>query len=201
MDQPNGYQDLIGWTLIPDGEIANLTIDSQLTLGYATANNWLCTDANSNLVSQSLTGTANQIIMTGAAGSGGTVLSTPQDIATISTPTFAGLTLTGLAPSLPVKLTAANSLTAAAIGLATTDVTGVLPIANGGTNSSSALNNNRHIQSVGGALVEAPALTNDGQLFIGSTGAAPVAASYVRESIKHSLRKAYRRRAPPRSTT
>jgi hypothetical protein len=61
------------------------------------------------------------------------------------------------------------------IGL-TTHVSGVLPIANGGTNSSTALNNNRLMRSIGGAIVEAPALTN-GQIFIGSTGVAPVAAS------------------------
>lgn len=54
--------------------------------------------------------------------------------------------------------------------------TGVLPIANGGTNSSAALNNNRIIVSSGSAIVEAAALTN-GQLLIGSTGAAPVAAA------------------------
>lgn len=54
--------------------------------------------------------------------------------------------------------------------------TGVLPVARGGTNSGSALNNNRIMVSSGGAIVEAAALTN-GQLLIGSTGAAPVAAS------------------------
>jgi hypothetical protein len=58
----------------------------------------------------------------------------------------------------------------------TTDVTGTLPVASGGTNSSVALNNNRIMVSSGGAIVEAAALTN-GQIFIGSTGAAPVAAS------------------------
>jgi hypothetical protein len=58
----------------------------------------------------------------------------------------------------------------------TSEVTGVLPIANGGTNSSAALNNNRIAISSGGALVEAAALT-DGQLLIGDTGAAPVAAN------------------------
>ena len=61
------------------------------------------------------------------------------------------------------------------IGL-TTHVSGVLPIANGGTNSSTALNNNQLIVSSGGALVEAAAQTN-GQLPIGSTGAAPVMAT------------------------
>jgi hypothetical protein len=49
-------------------------------------------------------------------------------------------------------------------------------IASGGTNSSTALNNNRIMVSSGGAIVEAAALTN-GQLLIGSTGAAPVAAN------------------------
>lgn len=51
----------------------------------------------------------------------------------------------------------------------------ILPIANGGTNSGTALNNNRLMQSAGGAVVEAAALT-DGQLFIGKTGDAPQAA-------------------------
>lgn len=41
----------------------------------------------------------------------------------------------------------------------TTDVTGVLPIANGGTNSNSALSNNRVMRSTSGAIVEAAAIT------------------------------------------
>ncbi len=57
----------------------------------------------------------------------------------------------------------------------TTTVSGILPIANGGTNSGTALNNNRIMTSVGGQIVEASPLTN-GELFIGSTGLAPVAA-------------------------
>jgi hypothetical protein len=52
-------------------------------------------------------------------------------------------------------------------------VTSVLPIANGGTNSSAALNNDRIMVSSGGKIVESAALTN-GQLLVGSTGAAPV---------------------------
>lgn len=58
----------------------------------------------------------------------------------------------------------------------TSEVSGILPIANGGTNSSAALNGNRIIVSSASAIVEAAALTN-GQLLIGSTGAAPVAAA------------------------
>ena len=58
----------------------------------------------------------------------------------------------------------------------TSEVSGTLPVANGGTNSSTALNNNRIMVSSGGAIVEAAALT-DGKLLIGSTGAAPSVAS------------------------
>lgn len=62
------------------------------------------------------------------------------------------------------------------IDLSTSAVTSTLPIARGGTNSATALNNNRIIVSSSGALVEAGAMTN-GQLLIGSTGAAPVVAA------------------------
>lgn len=54
--------------------------------------------------------------------------------------------------------------------------TGILPIARGGTNSGTALNNNRIMVSSAGAIVEAAALTN-GQFLVGSTGGAPVAAT------------------------
>jgi hypothetical protein len=58
----------------------------------------------------------------------------------------------------------------------TLSLNGVVPVANGGTGSSTALSSNRIIVSSGGTYAEAAALTN-GQLLIGSTGAAPVAAS------------------------
>ncbi|MEK6554541.1 MAG: hypothetical protein AABZ31_04825, partial [Bdellovibrionota bacterium] len=51
-----------------------------------------------------------------------------------------------------------------------------VPINKGGTNSIAPLNNNRIMVSSGGAIVEAPALT-DGQILIGSSGAAPQAAN------------------------
>lgn len=53
--------------------------------------------------------------------------------------------------------------------------TGVLPVARGGTNTSS-LSGNRIMVSSASAIGEAAALT-DGQLLIGSTGLAPVAAN------------------------
>ncbi len=74
----------------------------------------------------------------------------------------------------PVRATS-GALSTGNTSLAT-EVTGTLPIANGGTNSSTGLNNDRHIVSSGGAIVETAAATN-GQLLIGSTSAAPVIAS------------------------
>ena len=53
----------------------------------------------------------------------------------------------------------AGALSAGPVGLASSDVSGTLPVANGGTNSAAALNNNRVMQSAGGAIVEASAIT------------------------------------------
>lgn len=58
----------------------------------------------------------------------------------------------------------------------TSEVSGVLPVANGGTNSSAALNNNRIIQSSGGAVVEATAITATRALVSDANGI-PVAAT------------------------
>lgn len=60
--------------------------------------------------------------------------------------------------------------------LALNNIGGTLSIAKGGTNSTTSLNNNRIINSVGGAIVERSAMT-DGQLIIGSTGGNPVNAT------------------------
>lgn len=88
-----------------------------------------------------------------------------------------GARITALTTAAPVRSDVNGNLSNGTIVLsAASDVSGVLPVANGGTNSSTALNNNRIMVSSGGAIVEAAALTN-GQLLIGSTGAAPVAAN------------------------
>ncbi|MEN6353202.1 MAG: hypothetical protein ABFD02_07090, partial [Bacteroidales bacterium] len=55
----------------------------------------------------------------------------------------------------------------------TNKVTGILPIANGGTNSGAALNNGRVMVSRGDKIVEA-GLMNNGQILVGSTGVEPV---------------------------
>lgn len=56
------------------------------------------------------------------------------------------------------------------------DVTGAVPVTSGGTGSTTALTNNKFMVSSGGAIVEAPALT-DGQLYIGRTGNSPLATT------------------------
>ncbi len=59
--------------------------------------------------------------------------------------------------------------------------TGILPIARGGTNSATALNSNRMMASVAGAIVEMGAMAN-GQVIVGSTGSAPVIATMSGDS-------------------
>ena len=81
-------------------------------------------------------------------------------------------TLPDASGTIPVSASGNIALSAAG----NISFTGTLPIANGGTNSSTALNNNRIMVSNSGAIREASALSN-GQLLIGSTNAAPVAAN------------------------
>lgn len=59
------------------------------------------------------TGTANQVLVNGdtSAHSGAITLTLPQDIATTSTPTFAGMTLTSTATTSSAQTITANSLT------------------------------------------------------------------------------------------
>ena len=80
---------------------------------------------------------------------------------------------TGTAPFTVASTTPVANLN---IGGNAANVTGIVGIANGGTNSSNGLNNNRIMVSSGGSIVESAALT-DGQILIGSTGAAPTAAT------------------------
>ena len=68
-----------------------------------------------------------------------------------------------------------GNLTSSAVSL-TADVSGILPVANGGTNSNSALANNRVMVSSGGAIVEAAAITGNRALASNASGI-PVASA------------------------
>ncbi|WP_413943142.1 beta strand repeat-containing protein [Bdellovibrio sp. HCB-162] len=107
---------------------------------------------------------SNTVTLSGPTGAIGTsyVLKLPTDAATVN-----GQVLTS---------DTSGNLTWTTPSTTATSYSGVLPIANGGTNSATALNNGRIMVSNAGAIVESAALTN-GQLLVGSTGAAPVAAT------------------------
>lgn len=83
----------------------------------------------------------------------GSVLTLP----VISSDTLAGIAAT---QTLTNKTIAGGSNTITGLSL-TTAVTGVLPIANGGTNSSTSLSNSKVIVSSGGALVESTTTTTN----------------------------------------
>jgi hypothetical protein len=135
--------------------------------GSTAANGTLLIGNGTGYTLTTLTGTANQVIVTNGAGS--ITLSLPQSIAAGSSPTFTGLTLSSLGAGV-VHSSAGGVLSSSAVVL-TSEVSGILPIANGGTNSSTALNNGRVMVSVSGAIVEHASITA-GSVYFGaaSTG-------------------------------
>jgi hypothetical protein len=77
-----------------------------------------------------------------------------------------------------VKVASGTPSYQASISL-TADVSGILPIANGGTNSSAALANNRIMISSGGAVVEQTALTSGKVIYTDANGLPAVAANFA----------------------
>jgi hypothetical protein len=140
--------------------------------GSSAANGQLLIGNGSGYTLATITGTANRVTVTNGAGS--ITLSTPQDIHTGASPTFTGLTLSSFATAGVVKNSAAGVLSTGTVALASSaDVSGVLPIANGGTNSSATLNNNRIMISSGSAIVEHSAITAGSVYFGAATTGLP----------------------------
>ena len=148
------------------------------TAGTITAN--LTGAASLNVLKSGDTMTGD---LTFGSGKGTIYTDSGSNTVTLKAPTAVG---TNYVLRLPTNVAASNgqvltsdtsgNLTWTTPSTTATSYSGVLPVANGGTNSSTALNNNRIMVSSGGAIVESAALTN-GQILIGSTGAAPTAAA------------------------
>jgi hypothetical protein len=86
-----------------------------------------------------------------------------QTTAILGNHTIAGttnLSSGALTASLPLQLDASKNIISQAINIGTAGITGILPIANGGTNSATTLSNSRIMVSSSGSIVEAPALSN-----------------------------------------
>lgn len=116
----------------------------------------------------SLTGTADQVLVGGTSGSpqtGALTLTLPQSIASASSPTFAGLTLDTFSGLL--RATAGVLAGGATVALGS-EVSGTLPVGNGGTGLTSAGASGNLLVSDGSALASV-AMSNDATL--ASTGA------------------------------
>lgn len=130
--------------------------NGQLLIGGTTSNDFQL---------GTLTGTANQISVTN--GTNSITLATPQDIATSSSPTFTGMTLSGLSDGLVRSAT--GVLSGAGTVSLTTEVTGVLPLANGGTNKNMTASNGALVYSDADSL-ELLTACSDGQSIIWASG-------------------------------
>lgn len=160
---PNG----VGSVLLPDlaasrplkldgsngiiSELIDLTSSNDITGILPVANGGTGVDSSSAANGQlligngsgfslgTITGTANQVVVTN--GSGSVTLSTPQDIATSSSPEFSGLTVSGLTASQFVVTDGSSALASQEFIDLSSDIAGVLPLANGGTeNNLTAVN-------------------------------------------------------------
>ncbi len=110
-----------------------------------------------NLVISAGNLTSNQVLS--APDITGTVVVTEGTQTINGDKTISGTTnFSGLTASTPLKLDGSKNLVSADIVL-TTDVTGTLPVANGGTNSATALNNDKVMVSTAGSIVESATTT------------------------------------------
>lgn len=167
---------------ITNNEVASAAAIARTKIASGTANHVIINDGSGVLSSEaqlSLTRGGTNASLTAVAG--GIVYSTASALA-ISTSGNAGQALISGGIAAPGWFSATGVVHSVAGVLSTSnvvltsEVTGVLPVANGGTNSAAALNSSRIMVSTAGSIVEAAALAN-GQLLIGSAGAAPVAAN------------------------
>lgn len=125
-------------------------------------------------------GVGNQVLVNGISGSfqtGALVLSLPQAIATSSTPTFGGLTLSTLADGILKATAGTGFIQSGFVNLATSEVGGTLPINKGGTNLTSAGASGNLLVSNGSswasvAMAGDATLVSSGTITLANTGSA-----------------------------
>jgi len=116
-----------------------------------------------------LTGTASQITVTPGAGS--ITLSTPQDIATTSSPTFAGMTLTGVTANTIVTTNGSSALA---------PLSSAIAVADGGTGTGSTPSNGQLLIGNGTGYTVAN-VTNGGAIGI-ANGSGTITLSALERS-------------------
>ena len=170
----------------PDGVSGNPIISNSASAGAPSEATYVVISGTGSLSAErSLTGTSNQITITDNGANSTVVISTPQNIATTSAPTFGTLTLTNISGTAVLSSDDTGTIRKLSIGssleLATNSLNAIQDIrttANVGFGSIRATNiaGNRIVISSGSMLIDSGALTN-GQILIGSTSAAPVVAA------------------------
>jgi hypothetical protein len=133
-----------------------------------TANQVLGVNAGASALEyKTISGTSNQVLVANAANS--ITLSTPQNINTGASPTFAGLTLSGLSTGI-VHSNSSGVLSSSAINLASADVTGILGVSNGGTGLSTFGGTNTVLYTTSANTLASITTANNGILVTNSSG-------------------------------
>lgn len=145
--------------------------------GLGTASQLLGMNSTGNAYEyKSFEGVSNQINISHTANS--VIISTPQDLHPAATPVFSSMTLSSLGSPGFVKNNALGVLSGGNKINATSDISGVLPIVNGGTGTSS-FSNNKVIASDGsGNLIGLEAGTSNAILQQSTSGPTWTATTY-----------------------
>lgn len=132
----------------------------------------------SNNTNQIVMGTTNTFTVTMAALSGSRIFTLPNANCNPIQPSTAGASqfATAISSAGVISWTQPAFSDISGTASLTTQVTGILPIANGGTNSSTALNSNRFVVSSASKIVEAAAVTA-ARVVVSDSNGLPAAAT------------------------